>query len=79
MFISLTASDPHKKFEVTGSNNVFITQGDNSVLHYYQQGMEHRNIVNFTQETVKGLHDVVPTYTRTILPRPLVSFLYGVV
>ena len=28
---------------------------------------------------IEGLHDAVHTYTRTILPRHLVSFLYGVV
>ena len=28
---------------------------------------------------IAGLHDTVRTYTRTILPRRLVSFLYGAV
>ena len=28
---------------------------------------------------IEGLHDAVHNYTRTILPRCLVSFLYGAV
>ena len=29
--------------------------------------------------TIEGLHDAVRTHTRTIFPRSLVSFLYGMV
>ena len=29
------------------------------------------------QNIIEGLHDVVRTYTRTILPHPSVFFLYG--
>ena len=31
------------------------------------------------QKTIEGLHDAVCTYMRMILPRSLVSFLYGAV